>query len=188
MGRADGEVLMPAHFVLTVIGMDKPGILASVSRVLFDAGCNVEDSSMTMVRGAFAMLMVIAVPEAASPETIREAIVAEVPDVNVFIRPATEQQSAGAVPKGKEFVVSVYGSDRPGIVHCVSRALADLGVNITDLKTKVIGDPERPVYVMVMEVDIPPTLEPANVDTELKTVAAKLSVNLTFRPREGAAP
>ena len=37
-----------------------PGIVAAVSRVLFDLGCNVEDSSMTLLRGNFAMMLVLA--------------------------------------------------------------------------------------------------------------------------------
>ena len=178
---------MAAHLALSVIGDDKRGILAAVSKVLFDTGCNIQDSSMTLVRGEFAMLMVLAAPEDTSPETLREAIVSQVADVTVFIRPVAQQQPASPLPKGKEFVVSVYGGDRPGIVHRVSRALAEMGVNITDLKTKVIGDPERPVYVMVLEVDIPAELEPEDVETELKTVAAKLSVNVTVRPLESRA-
>ncbi len=175
---------MAVHFGLTVVGIDMPGILAAVSKVLFQSECNIKDSSMTLVRGEFAMIMVVAAPENSSPERLREAIIEQVADVTVFIKPLTEGQLAMALPEGKEYVVSVYGSDRPGIVYHVSRALADQGVNITDLKTKVIGDPERPVYVMVLEVDIPPDLEPEDVETELKTVAAKLSVNLTIRPME----
>lgn len=178
---------MAAHFALTVVGVDMPGILAAVSKVLLEAGCNIEDSSMTLVRGEFAMIMVVTAPEDRGPEALRETIISEAPDVTVFIRPVTEEQLASSLPKGKEFVVSVYGGDKPGIVHRVSKALAEQGVNITDLKTKVIGDRERPVYVMVLEVDIPPDLEPEDVETELKTVAARLSVNLAIRPRESTA-
>ena len=47
------------RYVLNVLGQDRPGIVAAVSRAMTDAGCNIEDSSMTMLRGAFAMIMII---------------------------------------------------------------------------------------------------------------------------------
>src|SRR5256885_1944902 len=60
---------------------------------------------------------------------------------------------AGDVP----FVVSVYGKDRPGIVHTVSRALADMDVNITDLRSHLAGED---LYAMILDVSLPPALPP----------------------------
>jgi glycine cleavage system regulatory protein len=52
-------------------------------------------------------------------------------------------------------VISVYGADRPGIVHDVAALLARHEVNITDLRTRRTGSPEAPLYTMVMEVSVP---------------------------------
>ncbi|MFL6295779.1 MAG: glycine cleavage system protein R, partial [Actinomycetes bacterium] len=49
-----------ARFAVSVFGRDRPGIVAAVSRVLADAGCNLEDTSMTILRGHFAMMLVVA--------------------------------------------------------------------------------------------------------------------------------
>ncbi|MFL5879210.1 MAG: glycine cleavage system protein R [Actinomycetota bacterium] len=51
-----------ARFAVSVFGRDRPGIVAAVSRVLADAGCNLEDTSMTILRGHFAMMLVVAGP------------------------------------------------------------------------------------------------------------------------------
>ena len=48
------------HFALSVVGRDRPGIVAEVSRVLFELGCNIEDSTCTILSGQFAMILVIA--------------------------------------------------------------------------------------------------------------------------------
>ena len=48
------------HFSLSVVGRDRPGIVAEVSRVLFELGCNIEDSTCTILSGQFAMILVIA--------------------------------------------------------------------------------------------------------------------------------
>lgn len=45
--------------ILTVIGKDKPGIIAKVSTFLADRGCNIEDISQTILQGQFTMIMLI---------------------------------------------------------------------------------------------------------------------------------
>ena len=37
------------QFALSVVGRDRPGIVAEVSRVLFELGCNIEDSTCTIL-------------------------------------------------------------------------------------------------------------------------------------------
>ncbi len=49
-------------------------------------------------------------------------------------------------------VITVYGADHPGIVHAVSAALAERGVNITGLETRLAGAADSPLYVMIIEV------------------------------------
>ena len=47
------------HFAVTIISKDRPGIVADASEVLFRLGCNIEDSSCTMLGGDFAMILVV---------------------------------------------------------------------------------------------------------------------------------
>ncbi len=44
--------------IVTVIGKDKPGIIAKVSTVLADNDVNIEDISQTIVQDNFTMIMV----------------------------------------------------------------------------------------------------------------------------------
>ena len=80
--------------------------------------------------------------------------------------------------------MSVYGSDRPGIVHRVASLLADNGVNIVDLSTRVIGDVDRPVYAMILEVTLPPTADAAGLQTPLADLASDLGVECSLHPSE----
>ena len=43
--------------IVTVIGRDKPGIIAKVSAVLADNNVNIEDISQTIMQGNFTMIM-----------------------------------------------------------------------------------------------------------------------------------
>jgi glycine cleavage system transcriptional repressor len=50
------------HFALTVVGRDRPGIVAQVTEILFNLGCNIADSSCSILGGQFAMILIIAHP------------------------------------------------------------------------------------------------------------------------------
>ena len=52
-------------------------------------------------------------------------------------------------------MLTVYGADQPGIVHDTASTLAGLGVNITDLRTRRTGDPDSPLYTLMVEVAVP---------------------------------
>src|SRR5450759_3244316 len=47
------------RFAVTIISKDRPGIVAVVTEVLFRLGCNIEDSSCTMLGGDFAMILIV---------------------------------------------------------------------------------------------------------------------------------
>ncbi|HEY3014183.1 MAG TPA: ACT domain-containing protein [Nocardioides sp.] len=43
---------------ITVLGHDRPGIIAETTGILAGLGLNLEDSSMTLLRGHFAMTLI----------------------------------------------------------------------------------------------------------------------------------
>ncbi|MEM1521359.1 MAG: ACT domain-containing protein [Candidatus Korarchaeum sp.] len=45
--------------IVTVLGVDKPGIVAEISSALARANVNIIDISMTVLRGFFSMIMVV---------------------------------------------------------------------------------------------------------------------------------
>ena len=47
------------HYAVSVVGKDRPGIVAGISEVLFRLGCNIADSSCTMLAGEFAMILIV---------------------------------------------------------------------------------------------------------------------------------
>ena len=172
------------HVAVTAVGADRPGIVAAVTGVLVEQGCNLEDTSMTILRGHFAMMLVVDTPPSLSAEELEEALAsaAAALDLVVTVRPIDE--AVGASPQGEAWTVSVYGADRPGIVHGVASTLAAAGVNIVDLATRVIGDPSRPVYAMLLEVTVPPGVDPAALGDQLKALASELHVDCSLHPAD----
>jgi glycine cleavage system transcriptional repressor len=170
-----------ARFAVSVFGRDRPGIVAAVTRVLADAGCNLEDTSMTILRGHFAMMLVVTGPGGvAAPELEAElGPVASRLDLQVSVRPVTDEVTTAA-GGGARYAAAVYGADRPGLVARVSEVLAAHQVNIVDLQTRVVGEPD-PVYAMHFELEVP-TGAAAQVETDLGSAAQELGVEVSFRP------
>ena len=70
---------------------------------------------------------------------------------------AVEALGRGA---GPTHVLTVYGADRPGIVHDTAATLAELNVNITDLRTRRTGDASSPLYTLMVEIAVPDGVGP----------------------------
>jgi ACT domain-containing protein len=54
---------MKSKAILTVLGQDRVGIVAGVSRVLAENGVNIEDISQTIMQDFFTMVMLVTVDE-----------------------------------------------------------------------------------------------------------------------------
>lgn len=144
-----------AELAVTAIGADRPGIIARVTGVLHEHGGNLEDSSMTILRGQFAIMLLVSTD--AEPRELEAALAAATDDLGLVVTVREIGPGTASVPPSH--VLSVYGSDRPGIVHAVATRLADHGVNVTDLTTRLLQG-ERPVYAMMMEISLPAGQEP----------------------------
>jgi glycine cleavage system transcriptional repressor len=163
-----------AELAVTAIGADRPGIIARVTKVLFEHGGNLEDSSMTILRGHFAiMLLVSCDTEPASLEAALAEATADL-DLTVTVRPV----GPGVDSSPPTHVLTVYEADRPGLVHDVASSLAGLDVNVTDLETRLLSG-EQAVYAMVFEVSLPEALAPARVVETIRAAAEGAEVNLS---------
>ncbi|MBR5387935.1 MAG: ACT domain-containing protein [Clostridia bacterium] len=58
--------------IVTVIGKDKPGIIAKVAADLAERAVNIEDISQTVVQGNFTMIMLCKLPENLSVSELAE--------------------------------------------------------------------------------------------------------------------
>lgn len=164
------------ELAITVIGRDRPGIVADVAEVLARLGANLTDSTMTRLRGHFAMTLICVGPAAADVEVALAPLAAD-GQLLATVRAVTSDGEAA--PTGEPYVMAVHGADRMGIVAAMTRVLADAGGNVTDLSTRLAGS----LYVVVAEVDLP-TGAAEEVAGRLASTAADLGVDVTLRPAD----
>ena len=178
------------RLAVTAIGRDRPGIVAAVSRVLLAHRANVEDSQMTILRGHFTMMLVVSMPEETDAGTLGDdlddvrtelgleaVVVSELEDVDPESEPVPTH------------IVTLYGADHPGIVHAATTALAERGVGITDLATKLAGEggDGPPLYALMMEIAPPPDVAAGEIEDALRRVGEEQGVEVSLRALDAEA-
>lgn len=173
---------MGRELVVTAIGEDRPGIVAGVTEVLLEHGCNLQDTSMTILRGRFAMMLVVDGPDDVGPLADALGEVGGRLGVEVAVAGAPAGSATAGGTGGEPYVVSLYGADAPGLLARIARHLAGHGVNITDLSTRLIGEREQPVYAMVLDVVVPAGLDPDELSASLGAAAATVGLHCRLHP------
>ncbi len=171
-----------SHFALTIIGRDRPGIVSQVTEILSRQGCNIADSSCSILGGQFAMILIISHPEFTGKESFGGAFAPlEESGLSVFVRTLKPGGEKRPDLQGELCMVSVYGADKPGIVYRVAKELGNRKINITDLNTKLIGTEQRPVYVMMLEAVLPEGLTSEHLAEIMRRLQDELQVDISVR-------
>lgn len=163
---------------ITVLGHDRPGIIAETTEQLAALGLNLEDSSMTRLRGHFAMTLICAGDTDATTAERALAPLAADGTLTVTVREVPEERSERAA--GSAWVLTVHGGDRSGIVSTVAHEIAQVGGNITDLTTRLAGD----LYLLIAELDLPAGADVPALESALRGAAQELGVGVTLREAE----
>ena len=172
-----------AHFAVTVLSKDRAGIVADISEVLFRLGCNMEDSSCTMLGGDFAMILVVSHERPFTKARLVDEFKSlhERTGLVVHVRTLADDEVRPVKEEGELCLVSVYGSDQPGIVYRVTKELAEQRINITDMNTKLIGSSDAPVYVLMLEASLPEAMSVDDVTALLEKLKKELQVEIAVR-------
>lgn len=178
-----------ARFALSAVGRDRPGIVAGVSGALLEHGANIEDSRMAILGGHFTVMLVVSVPGEADVDALRGDLGAIQEELGLSALTLEEVESGpDASHANPSHMVTVYGADHPGIVHSVTRTLAEAGVNVVDLATHLITDEgAEPIYAMMMEVELPEGLQAEQLEAALRETADRERLDLSVRPLEAEA-
>lgn len=169
-------------YALSAVGADQPGIIAAIAERLTAHGLNVTDSQMGILRGFFAMTLVLEA-DAVDEEALRAdlAQAADVLRLEALTLREVHEGGSGALDSPTH-VVSVYGADHPGILASVTGGLAAAGVNVCDLRTRLVE--ADAMYVMVVDVAVPDGLDEDALRAALAAIGEQQGVDVTLRAAE----
>ena len=167
---------------IAALGRERPGIVAAITGVIFDRDCNIRDSTMTILGGEFAMMLIVELPASIALSVLEQAL-AEVQrrfELGVFIKRLGEEELRyQQAPGTKDWAVTIYGGDRKGMLHHVASLMARKCISITELKTRVLGGMES-AGIISMKLAAPPAVELAEIQAQLQDVAARFGVEVSI--------
>ena len=179
---------MKQWYALSAIGKDRPGIVADLAELIFEHSCNLEDSSMTVLGGEFAVLLLFTGSGDADLERRLSSVCKRLEwerRLTVFFRPL----EGPPVPYGHgerraAFDLVATGIDKAGIVARVCRVLAERDITIREMKTNSRPEPESgtPLYTMRIEMGVPESVKRAELESALERVAEELKIDVSLKP------
>lgn len=124
---------MKNYLVISALGKDRPGIVHDLSAFIYEHGCNVVDSRMTVLGGEFAIMQMIsgnwnkiAKIEDSLPEVARQL---ELTIISKRTEPRNTRNNL------MPYSVEVISIDHPGIVNSISDFFSSREINIEELNT-----------------------------------------------------
>ena len=168
---------MDTFLVLTIIGDDHPGLVEQVADAVADHGGNWLESRMSLLAGKFAGLVRVSVP-VEKAEALTQALgKLEERGLRVMVELGGGGETAGVLTM---VVLDLVGTDQPGIVRDISRALHQQGVNIEELNTEYSAAPMsgEPLFHARARLHLPPGMTVDGLRQELEQVAESLMVDL----------
>lgn len=176
---------MGTSYIMTAFGKDRPGIVADVTQVLYENGCNLEDSTMTLLAGEFTLILLFTT---GPQQDIGDQLLKECrrleheKGVSAFLRPVSASPAAPKAPYTAR-TLHVEGLDKAGIVYRVSRFLADNSLNIVDLVSRIQVSPNSgtALYLMDIHIQVPESANMDKINAGLSQVGEELNVDITFK-------
>ena len=171
--------------IITVLGSDRPGIIAAVSGSLFRQDLNIENVSQMVLQSEFAAFFVVTAPDGPPTGRIEEALRRDLSplSLSVHVKKLAPKPDAAAPLSREPFFITTTGPDQKGLVARITGVMAELGANVTNLKAVFEGGDDPGRNIMVYEVDVPADADRTALSAALRAKAAELCLDISIQHR-----
>ena len=139
---------MKNSFMLSLVGLDQPSIVAKLSAGLCKSGCNLGDSTMGRLGNYFTIMMMVEYEGSKdSLDNIISSVCAPL-DLDSHLFQIQDGSSQHFEPDVR---ISLFAEDRMGVVEDVTVSLADAGLNILHLESNLGENNEAGTYYIHLE-------------------------------------
>ncbi|MFO7728031.1 MAG: ACT domain-containing protein [Desulfonatronovibrio sp.] len=173
-----------SKYVLSILGCDRPGIVAQVSKILTEHKCNIEDLTQTVLQTEFAAIFIIT---AAHPHSLEELVGAlksklQPQGLNVLIK----EMNAGCplIQNPEPFVAVAIGPDQPGQIAGLSEVMRDFGCNITAIKAINRSHLYPDKIVIIIEMDVPLSATVPDLRQSLENISSLLGLECSLQHKD----
>lgn len=171
------------RFIISVLGKDRPGIIAAVTKVLFENDFNIEDVSQTILQNQFSGIFITTGPDDVTPEGLSDALAGDTSELSLHfhVRELGADDITWTTSNCEPFVITTRGPDRKGLVANVTSLLASHNVNVTQLQAAFRGGDDPDKNIMIYEVDIPMDTDRKKLRQALKDKGTELNLQINIQ-------
>jgi len=169
--------------IISVLGKDRPGIIAAVTHILFEQDCNIENVSQTILQNEFSGIFIVGVPKTLSEGDLHRHLDAGLSPMalHVYEKRLSEINGSQTAVESEPFVVVTKGPDRKGLVASITAIMAAHRVNVTNLQAVFKGGDDPNANIMIYEVDIPSDANHQALRRDLREKAVALSLDISIQ-------
>lgn len=172
--------------VLSVLGQDRPGIIAATAQALCDMHCNIENVSQTILQGEFAGIFIVQAPEGSTCEQLQDQLSERLAPMGqkILAQPLAVSTNPPEPVPSEPFVVTTRGPDRKGLVAGIASEIARFGANVTNLQAVFTGGHRPDDNIMIYEIDVPLETDQTLFFEALREKARELELSVDIQHRK----
>jgi len=170
---------------VSVMGQDRPGILAAATDAMAGNGCNIENVSQTILQQEFAGVFIISLPDDLPADRFHRLLQDRLKelDMDAHVKAVDQGKPSYPFPPSEAFIITTRGPDRKGLVAGITGVLAAHRVNVTNLQAVFKGGDDPGANTMIYEVDIPTAADQGSLRRELTDKAEELGIVVSIQHR-----
>lgn len=172
---------MARRYIISLTGANRVGVLAAVTTALDELRGNLWEASISVMQPFCSILLTADFPDDRSESVVSDHIRDLCRPYAVEVRVSEPAAESGILmPLSNKYVLTVSGSDKPGMLRNLSTKLAELGVDIRNLYAERCERDKT--FSLEFEIAIPMSLDFARVSEQLSVRCQELGLQVTLEP------
>ena len=167
---------MRCALVLGVMSDDRPGILDCLSSIISAHEGDWTESKMVTMAGKFAGILTVELPCTAQQAFTDDLNALAEQGIRVWVEGTQHYQEIAC----REFRLEMVGQDRPGIIREVTHLLAEQGINLEALESRIesASMSGEPLFIGSAVLHIPDTVDLPQLQSTVEALANEMMVDI----------
>ncbi|KAL7464387.1 hypothetical protein ACHAXS_004727 [Conticribra weissflogii] len=190
---ASRHLLTPIGAIINTVGVDRPGIVSDVTRIVTEKGGNVGESRAQLLGGHFSLMMLVEIAPS-EMDDLHNKLQNDVKGMSTTCFDAIDPKAVEITPKiGFAGAFKLSGADNPGIVHKLTSILARHSLTIGNMKTSHEEAPFGGTELFTMEgravahEPLASEFDWIKINAELQEMGESMNCDVEFKDVTGDA-
>lgn len=172
---------MARRYIISLTGANRVGVLAAVTTALDELRGNLQEASISVMQPFCSILLAADFPDDRTQSIVSDHIRDLCRPYGVEVRLSEPAADSGILtPPSSKYVLTVRGSDKPGMLRILSGKLAELSVDIRNLYAEHCERDKS--FSLELELAIPMSRNFEVVREQLFARCQEIDLNATLEP------